>query len=192
MITLVDFILDFIRIDLMVGFGWYSILVFILIRCNFKKEFLLKFDKSACQMAVGLGILFFILWLTSVVGDYLFIMNSSERLEFAQRFKGPYSFGIWLQPLFLLMLTQLLRIRFVNRFLFFRILIVIPFIITFERFVIIYTSYCRDYLPSSWSMGYSSMELVISIPIKAAEFAITVFLFKFIKEKFPKRVPVKS
>jgi len=118
--------------------------------------------------------------------NYFFELDAEGKILYAQRLTGPYSFGLWFQPLFWLMLTQLLRIRFVNRFLLFRILIVIPFILTFERFVIIYTSYCRDYLPSSWYYGFTWMELLVSIPIKAAEFVIIVFIYKFIKQQFPK------
>ena len=192
MITLIDFILDFIRVDLLIGFGWYSLFAFILIWCNFNKEFLLKFDKSACQMIVWLGILFFVLWFGSIVADYFFIMNENERLEFTQRLYGSYSFGIWLQPLFWLLLTQLLRFDNVRKFLLLRIIISIPFFLTFERLVIIFASYHSDYLPSSWYYGFTWMELLISIPLKATEFAIAVFLYKFIKEKFSERKLVKS
>lgn len=187
MVAVFDFILDFIRIDLIIGFGWYSILFFVLRLFNYKKEFLTEFDKHACKTAVLLGILFALVWLIAVIFNYFLVLETDEKAQFIHRITGPYSFGYWFQPLFWLILTQLLRIRFVNRFLLFRILIVIPFILTFERFVIIVTSLHRDYLPSSWTMyndlGITYWDFLLSVIVKAIEFTIIVIIFKYTKQK---------
>lgn len=182
--AVLDFILDFIRIDLIIGFGWYSILFFILRGFKHQKEYLTEFDKIACKTVVFLGILFIIVWLALVAFNYFGIMTEEEKTMFIQRLTGPYGFWFLSQPLFWLILTQLLRIRWVRRFLLFRLLIVIPFILTFERFVIIVTSFHRDYLPSSWSMynsffGITWREFLLSFIVKIIEFAIIVFGYKY-------------
>ncbi|MBP8157626.1 MAG: hypothetical protein KAX93_04545, partial [Flavobacterium sp.] len=177
MVAVLQFILDFIQIDLIIGFGWYSIFYFIFRLFKYKKEFLTDFDKNACKTAVTLGVLFFGVWLLASSYNYFFEMDSETKLSYKQRLTGPYSFGLWLQPLFWLLLTQLLRIRLVRKFLLFRLMICLSFILTFERFVIIVTSLHRDYLPSSWSMfswdfGISWWLFLLSLIIKIIEFAI--------------------
>ena len=178
-----DLILDFIRVDLIIGFGWYSILFFVLRWFKYQNTLLAEYDKYACKTVVFLGILFIIVWLTLVIFNYFGVLTDAEKTVFLQRLTGPYGLAFFCQPLFWLILTQLLRIRFVKRFLLFRILIVIPFILTFERFVIIVTSFHRDYLPSSWYFGFTWWEFLISAIIKAVEFTIIVFILKYDKQK---------
>jgi hypothetical protein len=187
MVTVFDFILDFIRIDLLIGFGWYSIFFFISRLFKYKKEFLAEFDKQACKTVAFLGITYGIVWIIAVFLNYFSGMNVEEKTQFIRRLTGPYSFGYWFQPLFWLILTQLLRFRFVRRFLIFRLLICISFILTFERFVIIVTSLHRDYLPSSWSMfnwdfGITWWMFILSLIIKIIEFTIIVFAYKYAKQ----------
>ncbi|MEY2630528.1 MAG: hypothetical protein RLZZ469_1425 [Bacteroidota bacterium] len=157
MVDFFNFILDFIRVDLLIGFGWYSVLFYILRLFKYKKDILTEFDKNACKTFLFLGILFAVVWFLAVTLDYALIMTEDEKAQFLGRLTGEYSFGIWLQPLFWLIITQLIRFNIIKKFLFFRILIVIPFVLTFERFVIIVTSLHRDYLPSSWIM-YQDLE----------------------------------
>lgn len=191
MVDAFDFILDFIRVDLIIGFGWYSILFFIFRLFKYKKEFFVEFDKQACKTVAFLGIAYGIVWIIAVSLTYFSVMNEEEKTQFIHRLTGPYSFGYWFQPLFWVMLTQLLRIRFVRRFLIFRLLICISFILTFERFVIIVTSLHRDYLPSSWSLynygfGIKWWEFLLSFIVKIIEFAIIVFTFKYAKQSILK------
>lgn len=185
-----DFILQFIRIDLILGFGWYSVLFFTLKLFKYKKDLLTEFDKDACKAFVFLGILFAIVWLLAVTVDFVVIMTEEEKTQFLNRLTGEYSFGIWLQPLFWLILTQLVRFNIIRKFLFFRILIVVPFIITFERFVIIVTSLHRDYLPSSWTVynyiGFTWWEFLLSTLLKAIEFSLIVFVYKYAKQSLLK------
>ncbi|HCQ13343.1 hypothetical protein, partial [Flavobacterium sp.] len=58
MITILDFLLEFIRVDLMIGFGCYSIVLIILKLFSYKKEFLKEFDTYACKIIIYLGILY--------------------------------------------------------------------------------------------------------------------------------------
>jgi hypothetical protein len=187
MVAVFDFILDFIRVDLIIGFGWYSIIFFISKLFRYKKEFFIGFDKQACKTVAFLGLAYGIVWIIAVLLTYFNVMNEEEKTQFIRRLTGPYSFGYWFQPLFWVMLTQLLRIRFIRRFLIFRLLICISFILTFERFVIIVTSLHRDYLPSSWGMfswdfGITWWMFSLSLIIKTIEFVIIVFAYKYAKQ----------
>ena len=45
MTTILDFLLEFIRVDLIIGFGWYSIILFTLLLFSFKNELLKEFEE---------------------------------------------------------------------------------------------------------------------------------------------------
>ena len=181
MVDFFNVIQDTISYGLMIGFGWYSLFLFILKLFRYKREFLVDFDKYACRTVVSLGVLLGIVFILNV-GVYYFQANETDRMVFSQRLTGPYSFGIWLQPLFWVLLTQLLRIKLFQKAILYRIIMSIFFLLTFERLVIIFTSFHRDYLPSSWTMFTSEfefpwLEFLISIPIKIVVFALVVFAY---------------
>ena len=186
MITILDFLLEFIRVDLIIGFGWYSIVFFTLILFSFNKEFLKEFDKYACRTIVYLGILYGIIWFLASILNYFIEMDEEQKAQFIRRLTGKYSFGLWFQPLFWLSLTQLLRFEFVRKYLLLRLMICIFFILTFERFVIIYTSFQSDYLPSSWTLynygfGVTWWRIILSALIKMIVFTLIVFVCKYLK-----------
>lgn len=186
MITILDFLLEFIRVDLIIGFGWYSIVFFTLILFSFNKEFLKEFDKYACRTIVYLGILYGIIWFLASILNYFIEMDEEQKAQFIRRLTGKYSFGLWFQPLFWLSLTQLLRFEFVRKYLLLRLMICIFFILTFERFVIIYTSFQSDYLPSSWTLynygfGVTWWRIILSALIKMIVFTLLVFVCKYLK-----------
>ena len=185
MITILDFLLEFIRVDLIIGFGWYSIVFFTLILFSFNKEFLKEFDKYACRTIVYLGILYGIIWFLASILNYFIEMGEEQKAQFIRRLTGKYSFGLWFQPLFWLSLTQLLRFEFVRKYLLLRLMICIFFILTFERFVIIYTSFQSDYLPSSWTLynygfGVTWWRIILSALIKMIVFTLIVFVCKYL------------
>lgn len=191
MVAIFEFILDLIRIDLIIGFGWYSVVFFILKWCSYKEEFLLEFDKKACKTVVFLGILFAIVWVMLITFNYFVLMKSQEQSEFIQRITGPYAYAYFGQPLFWLILTQLLRINFIKRFFLLRLIICVWFVLTFERLIIMITSFHRDYLPSSWTMYTSDFNLVwwkiILLAIgKMIEFLIAVLIWDYVKKSISK------
>jgi hypothetical protein len=186
MITILDFFLEFIRVDLIIGFGWYSIFFFTLILFSFKKEFLKEFDKYACRTIVYLGVLYGIIWFLASILNYFIEMDEEQKAQFIRRLTGKYSFGLWFQTLFWFSLTQLLRFQFVRKYLLLRLMICIFFILTFERFVIIYTSFQSDYLPSSWTLynygfGVTWWRIILSALVKMIVFILLVFVCKYLK-----------
>ncbi len=179
-----EIVLDFIIIDLLIGFGWYSMVFFVLKLTSYKKEILNKFDIYACRATTFLGVFLGVFLISASFLNYFVEMDEEQKAQFVQRLTGKYSFGLWLQPLFWVVLTQMLRIRLVRRFLIFRLFISISFILTFEHFVIFFTSFHRDYLPSSWNMiGISWWQLVLSAVIKIIEFVLIVLIYKYVKNQ---------
>lgn len=149
------FLNDLIRIDIFVGFGFYSIIYFSL-RLIFKENtFLAKFDKSAVQVIIYGGFLWLCLWLIGTFVYYHGLKSGIEKREYLELVFGKYSYGIWVQPIFWFLLTQLYRIRMIGRFLIPRVIISLLFVLTFEQFVIIVTSLHRDYPPNNWTLGFN-------------------------------------
>ena len=108
--------------------------------------------------------IFGIIYIIYTVGYYFyclnFIMSEDDYLSTKNRATGPYAWEYWvmlLRPLVFALSTQFFwrrkiqRKSFLNFILTFIIFIVILFSIVFiERFIIIITSFHRDYLPSNW------------------------------------------
>jgi len=157
---IINFITDAIRIGIFSGFGFYSIIFYVAKLLVRDKSFILKFDKNAVNLIITLGIVWIILWLIGVFIFYLGLENQIEKTNYIKRITGIYSIGIWLQPFFWFFLTQLYRIKFIKKYLIFRLFISFFFIFPFERFMIILTSLHQDYLPS-WSIDNEFSALLI-------------------------------
>lgn len=180
------FIGDFLRLDIFVGFGYYSIIYFLLRRILKDRTFITDFDKSAVSIVIFGGIIWFLLWLIGIF-TYYTELDGIEKSEYFERLTGKYAYGTWIQPIFWLILTQLYRIKFIKRFLFFRIIISLLFVLTFERFVIMVTSLHRDYLPSDWTLK-TDVELgteywIIGLLAKIFFFITTASVFHFGRKK---------
>lgn len=143
------------RIDILAGFGFYSIFYFIFKAFFKNKKWLTDFDKSAIRTVIYIGIIWFVLWLIGTVSYYFELENELHREEYYSEFTRKYAYAYWVQPLLWLLLTQLFRIKFVTKYLITRIIFSLFFVVTIERFIILVTSFHRDYLPSDWSFGYN-------------------------------------
>ena len=180
-------ILDFIRIDIFVGFGYYSILYFLLKAFLKNKEKLQEFDKSVVQLIIRLGFVWITLWLIELLVFYIELENATEKAQYLNRLFGKYAFAIWIQPIFWFLLTQAYRLKFFYKYLINRIIISVLFIITFERFVILITSLHRDYLPSSWALnneyGLNTGYLIAGLLGKILVVLIVFFLYHFVLKK---------
>ncbi|MFG6688046.1 hypothetical protein ACGK9U_15835 [Mariniflexile sp. HNIBRBA6329] len=174
MIETIRNLTELIRVDIIIGFGLYSIVFFLFRRFSDKKEFLNNFDNTAVRFTIFAGITYGILWLTGLFLSYNQIDNEMDKIAFNQRLTGPYWYGYWLQTLFWLLLTQLLWIKPLKKSLIFRIILSILFLLSFERIVIIIKSFHRDFLPSSWSLNLSFGEIIIGLTIKTVIFILII------------------
>ena len=183
-------VLDIIRIDFLIGFGLYSIFYFITSQFKRDSVILKEFDSYACRTVVFLGLVYFVVF---VIAFVLFCNQSAEndKREFITRITGPYWFGYFLQPLFWIGLTQLMRIKALQRSTIFRVIMSLMFVLTFELFVIITTSLERDYLPGSWSNSWTEIvwaqlswpEIVLGVTMKVMGFIFLVSIYYYGSKK---------
>ena len=172
---------EFIRIDIFVGFGYYSILFFLtrlFTKNNQYKNFLRDFDRSVVEFIIYLGFVWLFLWFLGLFLFYLGLENEAAREEFYDRLFGEYAYAVWLQPIFWFSLTQLLRIDIIKKYLIFRVLLSVLFVLTFEMVTILVTSWHSDYLPSSWALdtgvGLETGSLVFGLIVKVL-IALVIF-----------------
>lgn len=171
-------------------------MLYFLIRPFIKNStFINEFDKSAIDIVIYGGIIWGVLWLIGILVFYQQLQDTTEKAYYLNRWFGKNSYGIWLQPLFWITLTQLLRIRLVRRFLVFRVIIALLFVLTFERTVVLITTLHRDYLPGNWSLNLSIGEIALGLVTKIMLFTFVVTIFHFSKKKlkgFHRQNPEKS
>lgn len=178
-------ILKTLAVDFFTAFGLYSFL-FLISSIFIKKATFYKFDEEAKKFISFVGFLYIIIWF---LGIFVYYIESSpeERTGMINRMFGKYWFGIWIQPLFWFLLSQIFRIKLFSKNILIRIFASFFLIFSIERLVIISTSLHRDYLPSSWTMysdlGIYSSFFILSILLKILFFMLFVWLFTFIANK---------
>ena len=178
-------ILKTLTVDFFTAFGLYSFL-FLISSIFINKATFYKFDEEAKKFISFVGFLYIIIWF---LGIFVYYIESSpeERTGIINRMFGKYWFGIWIQPLFWFLLSQIFRIKLFSKNILIRIFASFFLIFSIERLVIISTSLHRDYLPSSWTMysdlGIYSSFFILSILLKILFFMLFVWLFTFIANK---------
>lgn len=177
-------ILKTLTVDFFSAFGLYSFL-FLILSIFIKKATLYSFDEQAKKFICFIGVLYIFIWFLGLF-VYYFESNPTERAEMMNRLFGKYWFGIWIQPIFWFLLSQIFRIKFFSKNILIRIFASFFLIFSIERLVIISTSLHRDYLPSSWTMSdleiYSSF-FILLILLKILIFILFVGLYTFIMNK---------
>ena len=179
------FNLELLILDFFTAFGLYSFL-FLILSIYIKKIALYQFDNQAKKFISFVGVLYIIFWVLGTIVYYI-DCNPLEKSAMIDRMFGKYWFGIWIQPIFWFLLSQIFRIKFFSKNIFIRIFASFFLIFSIERLVIISTSLHRDYLPSSWTM-YRQLDIypsnfILSILMKILIFIFFVGLYTFIANK---------
>lgn len=191
MTELLSSIQNVINQDILIGFGYYSVLFYI-VKLNIKdKKKLVEFDQNVTKTIVYAGLFSFLLFLISTLIYYL-LSEGEDHFSFVNRLTGNFWFSYWLQGIIWLFITQLLRIKRLAKSIAYRLTITLLFIFTLERVVIIITSFHRDYLPSSWSVfpvEISFIEIIIGVLFKILSVLIITGLYILLKKKV---TPLKS
>ena len=190
-------ILTIILESILVGFGLLIPIVAFIRTPHYKaigrKEL---FILTAVQMARIAGIIYFF---QMILKAYFFHINKDMIIASIEAtgkvFDERYFMFVWFKPLMVLLLTQLLWIKkfyqkkaiLVSLAL---LLFLLPFVLPsmgriLEHFVILVSSFHRDYLPDSWSLSYgiSAVELLLNIVL----FASIVFAIILIKRRLNKK-----
>lgn len=189
MLEEVLFVLQLIQVDFFTAFGLVTILYFIS-RIFFKNQIIEKVDDESNRFISVIGIVYLILWFLGIfVQGYN--LNEAERALFLSRIFGNYNFGIWMQPVIWVVLTQLLRFKTIRKNVFLRIVFSMLFTISIERMSIVFASFQRDYLPSSWTVyseiGIYPSNLFLSLFLKMIVFLVFVGLFYAVRNKFKRQ-----
>lgn len=182
------FTLQVIQIDFFTAFGLLTILYF-LISIFTKNTFIKNVDEESNRFISFIGILYLIIWSIGLFVE-LNILNTEDKSQLLNRMFGKYWFGFWIQPLLWVLLTQLLIFKMIRKNILLRLIFSILFIFSIERMIIIYTSFQRDYLPSSWTMHndlniYPS-NLILELMMKITIFLLFVGIFFLIRGKINK------
>lgn len=171
--------LQIITVDFFTAFGLYSLL-FLFLSIFTKKIFLYKLDEEAKNFISFVGIVYFIVWF---VGIFIFYTesNAEEQNSMLNRMFGKYWVGFWVQPILWFSITQLLRIKKIWKNVLLRIIFSFLLIISIEKYIIIITSFHRDYLPSSWTMhndlGIYPSNFFLELLVKIIMFLLFVGIY---------------
>lgn len=176
MFEVVNFIREFLRVDILIGFALYSILFFI-VRLFYKnKEKLNRFDESANQLVFYVGFVYSLIW----VIENIIIYNQIEQDYINSRTQWYY---IIIQPLFALIPVLLLKIKLLKKLLIYRVLFSFYFLISFEQYVIIVTSLHRGRSIMNFNTGLTTVELIIHPIFKIFLFVVIVSIFLYFGKK---------
>ena len=183
-----DLVVQIIRVDIFIGFGLYSLL-YVLITF-FKKDIRLleTLDANSVRFITFAGIIYF---LSIVIPTIISVTTSSDsNAEHRQFWWVP-----WLQPLIWILITQIFWIKKIRNIKILRVLIAILLIVSFEMYVIIVTSFHRDYLPATWATGtwtlfdwMSPFEIILGMTAKVILFCLLSTLYVFIVDRLKLRV----
>lgn len=182
------FTLHLINQDFFTAFGLFTIL-YLFLSIFIKKEILYQIDEEANKFISFIGILYLIIWIIGIILEFN-ILNEEDKIYMLNRIFGKYWFGFWIQPLLWVVITQLLRFKKIRKNIIIRLFFSLLLMVSIERMVIIYTSFHRDYLPSSWTM-YNELDiypsnLILSILMKFCIFLIFVGIFRFVNDRIKK------
>ncbi len=139
---------------LIFGFAIYAILTSLF--TGLKKRFNSEMDRAATYIIISSGLLFFVFWLIGIITP-----KDDDSYSLLNRMFGPYWFWYWFYIISMVLFTQLYWNKRLQNSHLFKIGTGIIFLIvlSYEKVVILITSFHRDFLPSSWSLAQPGMGL---------------------------------
>lgn len=179
------FTLHLINQDFFTAFGLFTIL-YLFLSIFIKKEILHQIDEEANKFISFIGILYLIIWIIGIIVEFN-ILNEEDKISMLNRIFGKYWFGFWIQPLFWVVITQLLRFKKIRKNILLRLLFSLLLILSIEKMILISITFHRDYLPSSWTM-YNELDIypsnfILLILLKIFIFLIFVGIFRFVSDR---------
>jgi molybdopterin-containing oxidoreductase family membrane subunit len=154
---------QFVINDIFIGYGSYSFVFIVITLFVRENDTVVKFDDTANGIVSFFGLVFLI----SLV---ILIIQAPQPTTFRAYWWGP-----WIQSIIWIAVTQLLWITQVRRSSIIRIIISLLLMISFERYVIIVTSFHRDYVPGGWVSALTPMQLIMGLTLKMAIFFLLTY-----------------
>jgi hypothetical protein len=166
---------QFIIGDIFIGYSLYSIVLVVI--CLFVKanDTIVKLDDAANNIVSIFG-------LVSLIASIILIIQVPRATTFRTYWWGP-----WIQFVTWIMVTQLLWITQVRRSGIIRIIISLLLVVSFERYVIIVTSFHRDYTPSGWQSSLTPMQLIAGLVLKMVIFFMLTYLYYLLFQTIKKK-----
>lgn len=171
--AIIDLLIEFITLDIFIGYGLYT-LIGIIIALVWKKDFLKRLDCSANQVVGISGILY----LMAISSCFIFSLFDSSR----DHYWGMY----WVQSLIWILISQLLWIKKIRTIRGLRFIFAVLFIFSIERYIIVATSFHKDYLPSSWHSFTSPIQILFGLILKAGIFILIAIIYQYLKGRVVK------
>lgn len=166
---------QFIIADIFIGYGLYS-LVFIVVTLLVKtNDTITKLDDAANGIASIFGLVF-------LVSSIIQIIQAPTQTHLQSYWWAP-----WIQFIIWISATQLLWITQVRRSGVIRIIISLLLVVSFERYVIIVTSFHRDYIPSGWVSALTPIQVVTGLVLKMVVFFLLTYLYYLLFERIKKQ-----
>ncbi|GLB52540.1 hypothetical protein NBRC110019_15800 [Neptunitalea chrysea] len=162
------------------SFGLYTLFYILWILFKRNNKSVKKYDAIACKLMGTIGIVMGILVTVNTLLWYYQEATLEQQQHYLQRLTGSYGYGIWFNPLLLLVLSQLLWIPFLRKALLYRLLTLPFFLFTIEQIIILTTSFHRDYLPSSYHTAIPILEIIIAL---IGFLLVTGGIYYFLKKK---------
>lgn len=183
MIEKLLFNLEVILVDFFSAYGLLTI-TYLILSIFIKNQFLQKINYQSNRLISFIGIVYLIIWLSATIVE-LNIIDQESKNYLINRMFGKYWFGFWFQPLLWFPMSQLIRIKAIEKNILLILIFSFLFILSVEKIVIITSSFHRDYLPSSWTMSSSiySSNIFLELLIKFSIFLIAVGIFTIINQK---------
>lgn len=170
MMTIAHLVID----SVFFGFAVYSL---ILVLARLYRSFNVKpgahFDYSATLLLSIAGIIYPAIWL---INFYMVMPEDQNRL--VNRMFGPYWYGFRMYPVTYLGVSQLFWIQKMRNSKAYRTIssIILLFVISYEKIVIIVTSLHHDFLPGHWANFELTFNIFLSWLVKIGLFALAFFL----------------
>ena len=166
---------QFIIGDIFIGYGLYSIVLVVI--CLFVKanDTIVKLDDAANNIVSIFG-------LVSLIASIILIIQVPRATTFRTYWWEP-----WIQFVIWIMVTQLLWSTQVRRSGIIRIIISLLLVVSFERYVIIVTSFHRDYIPSGWQSTLTPMQLISGLVLKMVIFFMLTYLYYLLFQTIKKK-----
>ncbi|EDP97425.1 hypothetical protein U8527_03700 [Kordia algicida OT-1] len=176
-------IVSFISENFFLPFAIYSIIFFTLYRFNKDKKVLKEFDKIAIQLTIWVATIWILLKITGIVTFLVQMKLEDSSTTFSQNLSW-FIRKTWFQIFFWIILSQLLRIKYIAKYLFPRILIAFFLSFSFEKITMLLINIHRDYLPESVNLYTNIPSLIAVLLLKTLIFTLIVSVFYLGKRFF--------
>jgi len=184
MFELTDALMGFINGYLFTGFGTFTFLWVLAALFRKNDKVLDGIDRMGCRIIAIAGLAFTGIWLVWFLATYYGGGPEAEGLK--RRLFGPYGYSLWIHTVVYFVATQLLWFDRVHRQKPVRAIIAFLLMFSFEKYVIVVTSFHRDYAPDGWSgSGYEMLFYgFLGVAISGIVFTAIAGLFYLVPQKF--------